>query len=135
MESRGLTALEVCEGETKIRLEKQPAASFAPPPFMSPYAAQTLSGSEPAQERESEPGVAVIKSPMVGVFFAASAPDAEPFIQVGTRIQKGDVLCIIEAMKLMNELIAETEGQIIEILVSNGEIVEFGQPLFRIISL
>ena len=73
-----------------------------------------------------------VNAPMVGVFYAAPAPDAEPFVRVGQHVQRGDVLCIVEAMKLMNEITADADGEIAEICVENGQVVEFGQPLFRI---
>lgn len=73
-----------------------------------------------------------IKSPMVGVFYAASSPESSPFVTVGQKVQKGDVVCIIEAMKLMNEITAEQSGTVTEICVNNGDIVEFDQPLFKI---
>lgn len=74
----------------------------------------------------------VIKAPMVGTFYAASSPTDEPFIKVGTHISKGDVVCIVEAMKLMNEVESEVEGEVVEILVKNEEMVEFDQPLFKL---
>ena len=73
-----------------------------------------------------------ISSPMVGVFYAAPAEDADPYVQVGDRVKKGQTLCIVEAMKLMNEIVAETDGQIVEICAQNGQVVDFGCPLFRI---
>ena len=73
-----------------------------------------------------------IKSPMVGVFYAAPSPESEPFVTRGSKVKKGDTLCIIEAMKLMNEVVAERDGEIVEILPKSGELVEFGQILFRI---
>ncbi len=76
--------------------------------------------------------VTEVKSPMVGVFYAAPSPDAEPFVQVGSKVKKGDVLCIIEAMKLMNEITAEQDGEIVDICVQNGDVVEYGQTLFKI---
>ncbi len=132
---KNLTALEVTEGETKIRLEKQPAAAYASPvqpytPTAAAVSAETCSNVETAPAKKS---CIEIKSPMVGVFYAAPSPGATPFVQVGSKIKKGDVLCIIEAMKLMNELTAEVEGEIAEICVSNGDVVEFGQPLFRLV--
>lgn len=69
---------------------------------------------------------------MVGVFYASSSPEAEPYVKVGSHVKKGDILCIIEAMKLMNEIAAEFDGEITEVCVQNGQIVEYGQPLFRI---
>jgi len=73
-----------------------------------------------------------VKSPMVGVFYASSSPDAAPFVHIGDTIQKGDVLCILEAMKLMNEIHAEQDGKIIDICVKNGDLVEFGQTIFKL---
>lgn len=73
-----------------------------------------------------------IKSPMVGVFYSAPSPEAEPFVKRGSHVKKGDTLCIIEAMKLMNEVVAERDGEIVEVLAKSGELVEFGQVLFRI---
>ncbi len=73
-----------------------------------------------------------IRSPMVGIFYAAPSPDAEPFVKVGKKVKKGDTLCIIEAMKLMNDVVAEEDGEIVEICAENGALVEFGQVLFKI---
>ena len=73
-----------------------------------------------------------IKSPMVGVFYAAPAPDAQPFVQVGSKVKKGDVVCIVEAMKLMNEIAAEFDGEVVDVCVHNGDVVEFGQTLFKL---
>ncbi len=73
-----------------------------------------------------------VKAPMVGVFYAAPAPDKEPYVKVGSKIKKGDVLCIVEAMKLMNEVVSECDGEIVDICVSDGDMVEFGQTLFKI---
>lgn len=74
-----------------------------------------------------------IKSPMVGVFYTAASPEEAPFVSVGSRVKQGDVICIVEAMKLMNEIVAERDGEIVEICASNGEIVEYGQLLFRML--
>lgn len=84
----------------------------------------------PASEVEAEGSV--IESPMVGVFYSAPSPDSEPYVTVGSHVNKGDVLCLIEAMKLMNEVNAEKSGEIVEVCVENGQVVEYGQPLFRI---
>ncbi len=85
----------------------------------------------PAPKAEAKPGT-VVTSPFVGTFYRAPSPDSPPFVDVGTVVKKGQVLCIVEAMKLMNEIEAETAGKIAEILVQNATPVEFGQPLFRI---
>ena len=73
-----------------------------------------------------------VKSPMVGIFYASPSPDAEPFVKVGSKVKKGDTLCIIEAMKLMNDVMAEEDGEIVEICAENGSLVEFGQILFKL---
>ena len=84
------------------------------------------------EKKEALPQGRIIKAPMVGVFYAAASPEAQPFVKVGDVIKKGDVVCIIEAMKLMNEISADIEGEVAEILVQNGQLVEYGEPLFRI---
>jgi acetyl-CoA carboxylase biotin carboxyl carrier protein len=95
-------------------------------------AAAPREGAAEATSAESGKNLKEVKSPMVGTFYRASAPDAEPYVQVGSMVQKGDVLCIVEAMKLMNEIKAEFGGKVAEILVENAESVQFGQTLFRI---
>jgi len=89
-----------------------------------------LAAARTAEVTAPVPDRTAVKSPMVGVFYAASSPDAEPFVQKGQAVTKGQVLCIIEAMKLMNEITAEQDGVIAEVCVKDGDIVEFGQPLF-----
>ena len=74
----------------------------------------------------------IVKSPMVGTFYLKPSPDSEPFVKIGQRVKKGDTLCIIEAMKLMNEIESEFDGEIVEVLLNDGEIVEYGKPLFKI---
>lgn len=131
LKQNDLSALEVSEGELRVRLERE---------IPSAYPASPLSPAVPAAVPipvEDDPGVDFsnlieVKSPMVGVFYAAPAPDAEPFVKVGQRVRRGDVLCIVEAMKLMNEITAEKDGEIFDICVSNGDVVEFGQCLFRL---
>ncbi len=91
---------------------------------------QAVSNDTPAKEPVAD-GTPV-SSPMVGVFYAASSPDAEPYVKVGTKVHKGDVLCLIEAMKLMNEVTAEKDGEITSICAENGQVVEYGQALFMI---
>ncbi|MCU0726111.1 MAG: acetyl-CoA carboxylase biotin carboxyl carrier protein [Planctomycetes bacterium] len=86
----------------------------------------------PAEKAEKDPRLAEVPSPMVGTFYRASSPDSNPFVEVGQRIAEETVICIIEAMKVMNEIKAEVGGEVVEILVQNGEAVEFGQPLFLI---
>jgi acetyl-CoA carboxylase biotin carboxyl carrier protein len=86
----------------------------------------------PPEEADDSSQLFTVTSPIVGTFFRASSPDAEPFVEVGSRVQKGQVLCIIEAMKLMNEIESEVDGVVVRILVENGQPVEYGEPLFLI---
>ena len=130
MEELGLTGLEVGEGAERIRLERMPA-----PPAFAPAAQMPQPGVEAAQPKE--PGIGYMRydeitSPMVGVFYSAATEDSEPYVKVGDRVKRGDTLCIIEAMKLMNEIVAEDDGVIREICVSNAQVVEYGTVLFRI---
>ena len=124
MSERGLTGLEVTENDRVVRLERNPAPQTTAP-------AQTVQVGDVPQSAANE-DLIEISSPMVGVFYAAPAEDADPYVQVGDRVKKGQTLCIVEAMKLMNEIVAETDGQIVEICAQNGQVVDFGCPLFRI---
>ena len=126
----GLTLLEVAEGESRVRLERavaQPLALLPPP-----SAPQPLPAPEPAASAGDFNNVQEIKSPMVGVFYAAPSPESPPFVKRGDRVKRGDVLCIIEAMKLLNEITAEVDGEIADICVENGQVVEFSQTLFKV---
>ena len=124
----GLTELEVTTGETRIRLSRAPAVLPAPNP-----AAVTASAPPPAQVADALAFAGVtIEAPMVGTFYRASAPDAEPYVREGDVVKEGQILCIIEAMKLMNEIETRAGGRIARILVDNGQAVEYGQPLFLI---
>ena len=125
MKELELTGLEITEDDKKVRLERTvPFAGVQPVPVEAPV----VSGSG-----EGENGDYVsVKSPIVGLFYAAPAENAEPYVSLGERVQKGQVLCIVEAMKLMNELSAECDGVIDKICVTNGQMVEYGTELFRI---
>ena len=127
MESRGLVELEMEHQGLRIRLKK---ASSSPAPHVVEYVAGSphAVAARPAEESRR----IIIKSPMVGTFYRAAAPDAPPFVEVGQDVQVGQVVCIIEAMKLMNEIKSEVTGRIAEVLVENGSPVEFSQPLFAI---
>jgi len=114
-----------------------PAPTAAPAAVAQPAAAAPVAGaSEPdAPDDEDEglpPNAHIIKSPIVGTFYRSPAPDADPFTEIGGRIKKGQVLCIVEAMKLMNEIEAELDGTVLEIYAEDSEPVEFGEPLFAI---
>ena len=124
MSELGLTGLEVTENDRVVRLERNPAPQTTAP-------VQTVQVGDVPQSAANE-DLIEITSPMVGVFYAAPAEDADPYVQVGDRVKKGQTLCIVEAMKLMNEIVAETDGQIVEICAQNGQVVDFGCPLFRI---
>lgn len=124
MSELGLTGLEVTENDRVVRLERNPAPQTAAP-------VQTVQVADAPSSAANE-DLIEITSPMVGVFYAAPAEDADPYVQVGDRVQKGQTLCIVEAMKLMNEIVAETDGQIVEICAQNGQVVDFGCPLFRL---
>ena len=124
MSELGLTGLEVTENDRVVRLERNPAPQTTAP-------AQTVQVGDVPKSAANE-DLIEISSPMVGVFYAAPAEDADPYVQVGDRVKKGQTLCIVEAMKLMNEIVAETDGQIVEICAQNGQVVDFGCPLFRI---
>ena len=123
MQELGLTGLEVKENVGVVRLERAGAAA----PAASAAAAEPVAAQSPAPSA----GL-LIRSPMVGVFYAAPTEDSEPFIKEGDHVKKGDTLCVIEAMKLMNEIPAEQDGVITGILVKNGQTVEYGTPLFQI---
>ncbi|WP_374267351.1 acetyl-CoA carboxylase biotin carboxyl carrier protein [Zoogloea sp.] len=139
VQESGISELEVTEGEEKVRIAKHasgpaPVSYVAQAPIAAPaaaVAAPAAAAAAPAAE-PALPDGHVVKSPMVGTFYRASAPGAKPLAEVGQSVAVGDVLCIIEAMKLMNEIEAEVSGTIKAILVENGEPVEFGEPLFII---
>ena len=133
MESRGLVELEMEHQGLRIRLKK---ASSGQGPQLVEYSAgipQPAAAGSGAASKIPEGGHRiVIKSPMVGTFYRAPSPDAPPFAEIGQDIEVGQVVCILEAMKLMNEIKSEVSGRISEVLVENGAPVEFGQPLFVI---
>jgi len=129
MEARGLVELEMEHQGLRIRLKK---ASSSPAPQVVEYVTGVPHPAPPlAESHAGEEGHrVVIKSPMVGTFYRAPAPDAPPFVEVGQDFEVGQIVCVIEAMKLMNEIKSEVAGRIADILVENGAPVEFGQPLF-----
>ena len=133
----GLSAIEIAEGENRVRIERAVSAPATIPTGVSmPTAAPAAPAPAPAAEAE-ETNVDFnrtreIKSPMVGVFYAAPSPDARPFVEVGSKVKKGDIVCIVEAMKLMNEITAEFDGEVVDICVHNGDVVEYGQTLFKL---
>jgi acetyl-CoA carboxylase biotin carboxyl carrier protein len=133
----GIAELEITEGDGKVRIVKfsqlaQPVAYAAEPARVAAPAAAPAAGAAPAAAEPAAPAGHQVKSPMVGTFYRAPNPGAAPFVEVGQSVKEGDALCIIEAMKLLNEIEADKSGVIKEILVENGEPVEYGQPLFVI---
>ncbi len=140
LDESGIAEIEITEGEEAVRISRYPtgaaaapAPAYAPPPPAAPAAqapaAPTLSAqaSEPVEEDGFQ-----VTAPMVGTYYAASSPGAAPYVQVGDRINEGDTLCIIEAMKMMNQVEADVSGVVKSIRVQNGEPVEYGQTLFVI---
>jgi len=134
-----IAELEVTEGESKVRIVKSSAMPqgqmMMMPQSMQQYAAPAgaaPAAAAPAVEIPAEPTGTVVKSPMVGTFYRSSAPGSPAFVEVGANVKEGDTLCIIEAMKLLNEIDSDVAGVVTKILVENGQPVEFGQPLFII---
>lgn len=144
MEDRGLTRVRVEEPDgTAVELERasaaQPVAVPMPMPgaMAAPVAAPTVAPAAPelaarAPAAAPEPKGTEVTAPMVGVFYAAPAPGDEPFVRVGSKVKAGETLCIIEAMKVLNEVTAEADGEVLEICVADGDLVEFGSCLMRI---
>lgn len=130
LEESSLAEIEISDEEDSIRLAK-PTADSPVVAFSGAAPAPADVPATPAAPAAQASGV-TIDSPMVGVFYAAPSPEKPPFVNVGDSVQKGDIVCIIEAMKIMNEITADKSGVIEEILVNNGDVVEFDQPLFRI---
>lgn len=129
MQELGLTGLEITEDNKKVRLERMAAPAQTAVINAAP-AAPAVPASAPALIENTD--FISVKSPIIGVFYAAPAENAEPYVKVGDQVKKGQTLCLIEAMKLMNEITADQDGVISEICVTNGSIVEFGTELFRI---
>lgn len=138
LEDSSLSVFEIQkEDGSKIRLEKaQPAQQIVNTiPVANGVAAPTPVPTAPVESAPVAPvadNSKTIDAPIVGVFYAASAPGKAPYVSTGKKVKKGDVVCIIEAMKCMNEIQAEEDGEIVEVLVKDGELVEYGQPLFKI---
>ncbi len=137
VEESGITELEITEGEEKVRISKGMAGApmMMAAPHMMQAPAQAAAPAVPAPAADAapaEPEGHVVRSPMVGTFYRSPSPGAKSFVEVGQSISSGDTLCIIEAMKLLNEIEADQGGVIKAILVENGQPVEYGEPLFII---
>lgn len=131
VEESSITELEINDAEERVRIVKQGTAQPVSAPLVLPVAAPAPAAVTAPMEPELPEGDAV-KAPMVGTFYRASSPGAEPFVEVGSVVKVGDTLCIIEAMKLLNEIEAERAGTVKAILIENGQPVEYGEPLFII---
>ncbi|MEJ2552483.1 MAG: acetyl-CoA carboxylase biotin carboxyl carrier protein [Gammaproteobacteria bacterium] len=138
LEESGVAELEIHEGEESVRISRHPAAGtamyMAPPPaaMPAPSAAPAPAAAPPVTNEVSIPSGHAVTSPMVGTFYRSSAPGNKPFVEMGQRVEVGETLCIIEAMKMFNQIEADKAGAIKAILVENGQPVEYGQPLFVI---
>ena len=137
LDESGIAEIEITEGEESVRISRYPTggvqyaapAAAAPLPVAAAPAAAAPEAASPAPERIQ--GTEVL-APMVGTYYSAASPDAQPYVHVGDEVTAGDTLCIIEAMKMMNNIEAETSGRIVAIQVENGQPVEYGQVLFII---
>lgn len=141
MEDHDLVELDVVDGDQSVTLRRagavaqhmpmpmMPAAAPAPAPAAAPEPSSSGGGGGAAP---AAPDGMTIDSPMVGTFYSKANPDADPFVSVGSKVSESSVVCLVEAMKVFNEIKAEMRGTIAEILVSDGEAVEYGQPLFRV---
>jgi acetyl-CoA carboxylase biotin carboxyl carrier protein len=140
VEESGIAELEITEGEEKVRIVKGGAQGREPIYMVSAPAAAPAVHAEPASAPASTPATAaaaepeghVLKSPMVGTFYRSASPGAQPFVEIGDSVKKGQTVCIIEAMKLMNEIEADKDGVIAAVLAENGQPVEYGEPLLVI---
>ena len=138
LETSGIAEIEISEGEESVRISRYPQAGYAAPmpQFISTAAPAAAATAEaPAESAAAHSPAAKgeeITAPMVGTYYGSPSPGAKPFVEIGSSIQPGDTLCIIEAMKMMNQIESEVSGRVVSILVENGNPVEFGQPLFVI---
>jgi acetyl-CoA carboxylase biotin carboxyl carrier protein len=139
VQQSGIAELEITEGEEKVRISRgtasAPAAVALPVTFVPVAPGDTSAAAAPAPTAAGEAAPAegyVLKSPMVGTFYRSAAPGSKPFVELGQAVKTGDVVCIIEAMKLLNEIEADRDGIVTTVLVENGQPVEYGQPLIVI---
>lgn len=129
---QNLSEIEVKRGDLRIRIRRESAAMLSVPASSSTESGQAPEAIADSVERES---LLTVTSPVVGTFYRSSSPDTEPYVEEGDLVSRGQILCIVEAMKLMNEIESEVDGRVVKVLVENEAGVEFGQPLFVIESL
>lgn len=142
LEESGISEIEISEGEESVRISRYPnpgtvsVQTLQHPAMLAPPAAPAPAPAASAEPAAAPPPAAArgqqVTAPMVGTFYSGPAPGAKPFVEIGTEVKPGDTLCVIEAMKMMNPIEAETAGRVVSILVENGSPVEFGQALFII---
>ncbi|MCU0769681.1 MAG: acetyl-CoA carboxylase biotin carboxyl carrier protein [Burkholderiaceae bacterium] len=142
LEESGVSEIEIKEGEESVRISRHPTGvvhTFAPPAYAAPLpAAAAVAPAGAAGGPSAAPAAAAhspdsaITAPMVGTFYSSPAPGAKPFVEIGSEVKPGDVLCIIEAMKMMNQIESDKAGRVVSVLAKNGDPVEFGQTLFII---
>ncbi len=126
-----LTEAEVTVGDMRVRVQRAAAPVMSAPPAAAPAPAGTVA-TEPVVIVERPSSMVTVEAPMVGTFYRASSPTTDPYVREGDVVKEGQIVCIIEAMKLMNEIEAKAAGRVVKILVENGQAVEYGQPLFLI---
>jgi acetyl-CoA carboxylase biotin carboxyl carrier protein len=135
LKESGVSEIEVHEGEESVRITSHQATISHQTVTQAPPAPIPQANVVPAASEASMPSTDedhIVKSPMVGIFYSSASPDTSPFVEVGKAVEKGDVLCIVEAMKIMNQIEADVSGVISKIFVENGEPIEYGQPLFAL---
>lgn len=146
VEESGIQELEIKEGEESVRIQRTPSLGATNPNIIYSTPAQAMAASAPIANSNDNASASnanndtqdkkhnghIVTSPMVGTMYRAPAPDEAPFVEVGKQVKVGDTLCIVEAMKMLNQIESDKAGKVIEILVENGQPVEFGQPLFVI---
>ncbi|HUF71356.1 MAG TPA: acetyl-CoA carboxylase biotin carboxyl carrier protein [Gammaproteobacteria bacterium] len=131
LESSGIAEIEISEGEESVRISRYAQPAQVAPGFVAAPAAPEAT-AESAEARPKPSSGHEVTAPMVGTFYPSPSPGAKPFVEIGSTVAVGDALCIIEAMKMMNQIEADVGGKIVSILAENGDPVEFGQPLFII---
>ena len=136
LEESGISEIEISEGEESVRISRYPktgtVTTTSAPAAPAPAAAQAAAPATPAAAAATPVQGQQVTAPMVGTFYSGPAPGAKSFVEIGSEVKPGDTLCVIEAMKMMNQIESEFAGRVVSILVKNGSPVEFGQPLFVI---